>query len=852
MLLANTFVNQVRSLFRRIQQLGDRTSPTPRIAWVAGRSVLVSSILVTGLFLGIRSFGGLEALELFLFDRLVQLQPDSPPDQRLLIVTITEQDLHRYRWPLSDQILAQALTRLQSHHPRVIGLDLYRDIPHPPGESNLAVQLQAKNLIAITEVASSIAPPPGVEDGRIGFNDFTLDPDGVLRRNLLFVAAPDKDYYSFALRVSLSYLQGEGIDFQRSPQALVLGSRQIVPLEPTSGGYQTADTRGYQILLNYRDRTHPAQTVTLSQVIDGQVNPEWVRDRIVLIGTIAPSLKDQVYTPYSANQQGTFQMPGVIIHAQMTSQLLDIALGRTRSFQFWYERGEIFWLWSWAIMGGFLVWRLRHPVAFGVASLGCLLAIGGIGFALFAHFIWIPVAEPGLGFIGAVGLAMAHRLLYTTTRDPLTGLLNRGTFVRHLGRSLTRISRRQSPAILGVIFLNLDRFQLINKSLGHSTSDMLLLEIISRWQACLPRLAQLARIGNDEFAISLQHSHKEPLTALAEQLQNALTEPFLLNEQPVLITTRIGIAVTQSDYLYTPENLLRDAHTAMYRAKALGTVHYEVFAAGMLTEAVDQFTLENDLRKGIAAEEFVLYYQPIICLSTGAITGFEALVRWQHPQKGFIPPFSFIPLAEETGLIIPLGKWICEAACCQAYQWQQQFPEHPLMMSVNLSGRQFEQSDLTDQLASILQDTSIEPSSLKLEITESMVMGDVEVAIDLMLRLKSLGCKLGMDDFGTGYSSLSQLRRFPIDTLKVDKSFVQKMGQSHEDFEIARMIISLGHTLGMDVIAEGVETKADAEALRSLGCELGQGYFWAKPLPAVEATALLEKQGEGEELRVES
>jgi diguanylate cyclase (GGDEF)-like protein len=843
LLLATALINQLRSLLRQIQRYGSRGRPKAHIVWVAGRSVVMASTLVTGLCLGIQQFGGLESSETAIFDRFVQFKSDNPPDSRLLVVAITEQDLKRYGWPLSDQILAQSLSQLQSYQPKVIGLDLYRDIPKPPGEAALAAQLQAKNLIAITEIVGSIPPPPKVEDERVGFNDFTLDLDGVLRRNLLFVGDSDQGYYSFALRVSLADLRDNGIRFRYTPDALLIGEIPILPLEPTSGGYQVADTRGYQILLNYRARSKVAPSVTLSQILDGDVNPDWVRGKIVLIGTIAPSLKDLVYTPYSSAQQDTFQMPGVIIHAQMISQLLDIAVGKKMLFQFWTQWGELLWLWGWTIVGSVLVWWLKHPLAFGLVGILCLAMIGGAGWLLFTHLmIWIPIAEPALGFVGAVGFAMAHRLLYTTNHDPLTGLLNRGSFVRYLRRSLTQMSRRNVRLTLGVMFLDLDRIQLINKTLGYQTGDHLLLEIITRLRLVLPRSAQLARIGGNEVAISLQHGQKEPLTALADQLHDALAEPFLLNQQSIVTAISIGIAIAQEGYLHTPEDLLRDAHTAMYRAKALGKDRYEVFAAGMLKEAVDQFVLENDLRQGITAREFVLYYQPIISLSTGKIAGFEALVRWQHPRKGFISPQKFISLAEETGLIIPLGKWICQAACLQARQWQTQFPEIQLTLSINLSGRQFEQADLIDQLAQIVRESEIEEFMIKFEITESMVMGNIESAIDLMLYLKSLGFKLSMDDFGTGYSSLSHIRRFPIDTLKLDKSFVQKMGESHEDYEIVRTIVSLGHALGMDLIAEGVETEEDAEALRSLGCEFGQGYFWAKPLPSDEATALIQKQ----------
>lgn len=831
------FIKALRSLPHLTWQSGDRRRTIPQIVWVASRSVLVSSTVVTGICVGSHYFGGLEPLELAVFDRFAQLQPDHSSDPRLLIITVTEQDLHRYGWPLSDQVLAQSLQQLQSYSPRTIGLDLYRDLDQPPGEAALQTQLQAENVFTITNVIDGIPPPPHVESDRVGFNDLTLDADGVLRRNLLFVAASNQDYYSFALRVSLAYLKQEGILFQYNDRALFLGEVPIVPIEPTAGGYQTADARGYQILLRYRNRGTAAPTLTLSQLLDSRLDPRWVKDKIVLIGTSAPSLKDSVHTPYSAEQHDAFQMPGVVIHAQMTSQLLDIALGNEGLFQFWSQGYETLWLWAWTVIGGMLVWWLRHPLAFGLGGLFCVGVIGGTGWILFGHLIWIPVAEPVLGLVSAMSLAMAHRLFFITTRDALTGLINRTTLIHQLRRSLTPPSYRSAPQSLGVMVLHLDRFQLIEKSLGDPLSDRLLLDVINRLKKVLPRSARLAQLSRDEFAIA--YRPKNQLSSLADQLQNALKEPFLLNQQQILITASIGIVMTQDNHTYTAENLLRDAHTAMYRARSLGEARYEVFATGMMTETVDRFTLESDLRQGIIAEEFVLYYQPIVSLKTEEIVGFEALVRWQHPKKGVVSPLMFIPLAEETGLIIPLGMWICEEACRQAKQWQTLFPERSLMVSINLSARQFEQPDLTDQLARIVQESGIKELTLKLEITESMVMGDVEAAIDLMLRLKALDCQLGMDDFGTGYSSLNHLRRFPIDTLKIDRSFIQQMSQSREDREIVRTIISLGHTLGMDLIAEGVETQDQADMLRSLNCEFGQGYLWAKPLPVQDATALL-------------
>jgi diguanylate cyclase (GGDEF)-like protein len=822
--------------------------PIPNRLRIAGRSILLTSVLTSILLLGLQSLGWLEPLELKVFDQFMQRRVDLAADNRLLIVGVSEADLRRYGWPLSDQVLAEGLTQIQKHDPRVIGLDLYRDLTHSPGEQALASALQADNLVAITNIIGDVAAPPGVPPERIGFNDFVLDPDGVLRRSLLFVAGDDQAYYSFALRVSLRYLATVGKKFRYDSQALWLGQMPILPLETYHGGYQRADTRGYQTLLNYRSRYSPAPTVSWSELMAGQVDPDQIRDRIVVIGSLAPSLRDMLYTPYSndkdmlyapySNDIETFNAPGVIIHAHIISHLLDIAQHQRSTFSFWPRWGEGLWLWGWAIVGGILAWQFGHPLGLGLGSLTALGLLYSLGWGLFLHTVWIPVLEPSVGFSLALAVTMAHRLFYTYSRDLPTGLLNRQAWLNHLNQHLSPLAGRQHLSPPGIMVVGFDRFKQVNVSLGQATGDRLLLLMVKRLRRVIPRTAQLGRVNGDDFALALRQSDQEFLTNLANAIQQALGEPFSLNNQDIAMTASIGIVVPQPQQAHTAENLLRDAQTAMYRAQRSGQTRYQVFAASMAT-AADQFTLETEMRHGIAHEEFVLYYQPIVDLERGDVAGFEALIRWQHPRQGFVSPMRFIPLAEETGLILPLGEWICRTACCQARQWQEDFPNHPLMVSVNLSGRQFEQPHLADQLGQILRETNLDGRRLKLEITESMVMGDVETAIDLMLGLKALGCKLGMDDFGTGYSSLSYLRRFPIDTLKVDQSFIRNMGDSREDHEIVRTIIGLGHTLGMDLIAEGIETQEQAAALRSLGCEFGQGYYWAKPMPAAEASALL-------------
>lgn len=816
--------------------------PIPQVFWVALRSVAVTSTAVTGVCLAVQALGGLEPLELAVFDQWTRLRPEQPADPRLLIVQITESDIRRYGWPIPDLVLAQALSKLQMYQPSVIGLDLYRDISTPPGAAELNQQLQADNLIAIANNVGEVPPPPIVSEERVGFNDFTLDPDGVLRRNLLFVAGAEQDHYSFALRLSLERLVQQGITFRYTPEALYLGNTALPRLLKADGGYQTADTRGYQILLDYRSHRQGAPAVSLGQLLDTQDDLSWLEGRIVLVGTVAPSLKDFLVTPYSAVQHDSFQMSGVVVHAHMVSHLLDLAAGNRQPFKFWPQWAEILWLAGWTITGSLLVWGLRRPLALGATSVLCLLLIGTVGWLMFTQAVWIPVGAPALGFVGALCLAMAHRLFYSTSRDPLTGLLNQPTLLSLLERSLSLQTGRPVLQPTGLLFLSLNRFQLVKVSLGQIAGDYVLLQLVNRLRACLPRSARLARIGADEFAISLQSFSKASLERLADQIQASLAEPLKINHQLVVVEANIGIAVTQPNHVHTSENLLRDAHTAMYRAKALGKARYEVFAAGMLEADIQRFTLEGDLRRGVIEQQFLLYYQPIVSLATEKIVGFESLVRWQHPQEGFVSPAKFIPLAEETGLIIALGQWICEEACRQARLWKEQFPTLPLMLSINLSSRQFEQPNLVEQLAGVLQESGLQQLTFKLEITESMVMGDVEAAIDLMLRLRSLGCRLSLDDFGTGYSSLSYLRRLPIDTLKIDQSFVKSMDNSSEDFAIVRTIIDLAHTLGMDVIAEGVETAANFQALRSLSCDFGQGFFWAKPMSAHAAGLLLEQQ----------
>jgi diguanylate cyclase (GGDEF)-like protein len=423
--------------------------------------------------------------------------------------------------------------------------------------------------------------------------------------------------------------------------------------------------------------------------------------------------------------------------------------------------------------------------------------------------------------------------------DALTGLPNRLLFTDHLRLAIER-TRRDPAYAFAVLFLDADRFKNINDSLGHSYGDQLLIEIAERLRSCTRQLDTVARFGGDEFALLLDGiSEPEDAVRVAHKIQEELLVPFDLNGHEAFTSVSIGIALSCAGYNH-PEDLLRDADTAMYRAKGGGKARHEVFDSAMHTRAVTMLRMENDLRRALERQEFLVHYQPILTLKTGELAGFEALVRWQRPDRGLVSPADFIPLAEETGMIVPLGLWVLEEACRQLHEWQLASPANrALTMSVNLSGKQLTQSDVAEQVQDVLNRTGLDPRHLKLEITESVVMENAEAAARVLASLRALGLGLSIDDFGTGYSSLSYLHRFPVNALKVDRSFVSRMTSGDENLEIVRTIVTLARNLGMDVVAEGIETGEQLAQLKALKCDYGQGYFFAKPLDAAAAEDLL-------------
>jgi diguanylate cyclase (GGDEF)-like protein/PAS domain S-box-containing protein len=432
--------------------------------------------------------------------------------------------------------------------------------------------------------------------------------------------------------------------------------------------------------------------------------------------------------------------------------------------------------------------------------------------------------------------------------DPLTGLPNRLLFNDRLSR-LIKHAKRRKDHLFAVLFLDLDGFKMINDSLGHLYGDQLLIGVANRLEKCLrstdtvARLGEaftVARLGGDEFTVLLDDL-KDPTDAkvAAERLMKALAPPFILGGKEVFTSVSIGIALSNSAYEES-EDMLRDADTAMYRAKSLGKARYEVFDADMRAKVMARLQLETDLRGALEREEFRNFYQPIVALESGRIVGFEALLRWQHPTRGLLGPEEFILVAEETGLIRELGWWNLQQACRQMSRWRAGSSDHrDLIISVNLSAKQFLQHNLVEDIRKLLQEIHLSPEALKLEITESTVMADPAGAVEMLQQIKALGIHLAIDDFGTGYSSLSYLHRFPLDTLKIDRSFISEMRDDGEGMEIARTILPMAFNLQLDVVAEGVETIEQVAMLRKLHCKYGQGYYFSRPLSVEGTTALL-------------
>ncbi len=432
--------------------------------------------------------------------------------------------------------------------------------------------------------------------------------------------------------------------------------------------------------------------------------------------------------------------------------------------------------------------------------------------------------------------ALEERLAHQAFHDALTGLPNRALFANRLRHTLSqmqaRVQRGRSQGSIAVLFIDLDNFKWINDSLGHEVGDQMLIEVAERLRGCLRGGDTASRFGGDEFTLLIDHVENPGYAQnIAGRIVEALGQPFVLGGQTIYSSPSIGVAYSEQG-TETPDELVRNADTAMYDAKRRGKARVAVFEPSLSLVARARVQLGNDLRNALARGEISLHYQPKIDLESGALHGVEALCRWEHPTRGPVSPSEFIPLAEETGMIVPLGRWVLREACAQVRRWRELAPaSEDFRLNVNLSARQLDQPNFVEEVAEILAATGMDAGCLTLELTESVVMNEVNTKLKMLLQLKDLGVQLAIDDFGTGYSSLSYLQLFPLDFLKIDRQFVRESGG---DNVILNSMIALGHALSLTVVAEGAETAGEVEKLRALGCDLAQGYFFGRPMPADE------------------
>lgn len=491
-------------------------------------------------------------------------------------------------------------------------------------------------------------------------------------------------------------------------------------------------------------------------------------------------------------------------------------------------------------------WQVLREISRFNIEIVSQFALGLLGALIANVSIWaLPLLLPPLMVIYRSNQRQiqlrkqTQALEYQAFHDPLTGLANRALFLERVQHALHRAAREQGT--LAVLFLDVDQFKYINDSLGHDAGDQLLQSVAQRLIACVRPADTVARLGGDEFTVLLEQIEPaDQAMVVTDRIMHALQAPFAVAGQAVFVSASIGITLNDAQHA-APNDLLRQADAAMYKAKEHGRACYQVFDVRNDAPALMRLQLENELRQALERQEFVVYYQPLVDLASGTIAGFEALARWAHPRHGLVSPLQFIPLAEDTGLILPLGQLVLRTACQQAQAWVQHLPAGtPLRISVNLSARQFQHAGLVDDVAQALRDTGLEPQHLQLEITESVVMHGASSALTTLQKLKRLGVHLAIDDFGTGYSSLSYLKHFPVDTLKIDRTFVESLAQDNANAAIAQAIITLAQTLALHTVAEGVETPAQHQTLQALGCEYGQGFLWARPLPHAAATMLLE------------
>ncbi len=789
--------------------------------------------------------GFLQTIEFWAYNSFTHWRGDRPWDERVIIIAIDDKSLSEIgRFPWTRNLYVQLIQKLEQTEASIVGFDILWS-EESPTDQQLAAAISRYQKVVLAMAWDKSGQPllPIAPINNVGLAVGHIlkreDTDGVVRQVDLQI----KNIPTFAVSILQAY-------------DLTTASNTLLPeLNQT-------------LTLNWTKRVKDIPQVSFSDVIDGKIPASTFRNKIVLVGVTASGIDDLV-TPLDRNPPAS----GVHLHAMVLQNLLQKnSFGVAKPID----------IWSIALLGSLFIGLILPRQNLWTGSITAFVLSGLwliTAFTAFQFNYLIEIAIPILMFL-LTGFAIAlqerwqmqrslnnadSQLKYESTHDNLTGLYNRALIETRLQNLIhpqdvtAQIGDCQN--LIAIFWINLDRFKTINDTFGHPVANLLLVAVSECLCSSIPPNASIARFGGAEFVILLENlGDKQEAISIADRIQTTLQNPFTINDHEIAIEANIGIKFHQindidnpdTPEIISPEILLRDADTAMFYAKKLGNSCNKVFDISMRERVLKRLKLEKDLRKAVSLcqnpsnqdeQEFLIYYQPILSLSDMEIVGLEALIRWKHPERGLISPIQFIPLAEETGLIIPIGDWIMRNACLQVKSWQQRFPKaKDITISVNLSPKQLAQDDVLEKCLSILQETQLSSEYLKIELTESSIMENPDFAISVLSQMRQAGIKIYIDDFGTGYSSLAYLHEFPFDGLKIDRSFVNNIHKNSNGMEILQAIISLAHSVKAHIVAEGIENLAQLNYLQDLLCEEGdgQGFFLFRPLDVAAIEAIFQ------------
>ncbi|GBO52939.1 diguanylate cyclase/phosphodiesterase with PAS/PAC sensor [Pseudanabaena sp. lw0831] len=789
--------------------------------------------------------GFLQTIEFWAYNSFTNWRGDRPWDERVIIIAIDDRSLSKIgRFPWTRNLYVQLIQKLEQTEASIVGFDILWS-EESPADQQLAAAISRYQKVVLAMAWDKSGQPllpiapinsAGVAIGHILKRE---DADGVVRQVDLQI----QNIPTFAVSILQAY-------------DLTTASNTLLPeLDQT-------------LTINWTKRVKDIPQISFSDVIDGKIPASTFRNKIVLIGVTASGIDDLV-TPLDRNPPAS----GVHLHAMALQNLL-----QKNSFAV----AKPIDIWSIALLGSLFIGLVLPRQNLWTGSISAFVLSGLwliVTFIAFKANYLIEIAVPILMFL-LTGFAIAlqerwqmqrslkladSQLQYESTHDHLTGLYNRALIETRLQNLLhpQDVSSQSGDhqRLIAIFWINLDRFKTINDTFGHPVGNLLLVAVSQCLCNSIPPNASVARFGGAEFVILLENpGDQQEAIAIADRIQTKLQNPFTINDHEIEVEANIGIKFHQinrpdnpdSTEIISPELLLRDADTAMFYAKKLGNSCNKVFDISMRERVLKRLKLEKDLRKAVALcqdpsnqndQEFLIYYQPILSLSDMEIVGLEALIRWKHPERGLISPIQFIPLAEETGLIIPIGDWIMRNACLQVKSWQQRFPKaKDITISVNLSPKQLAQDDVLEKCLSVLDQTQLSSEYLKIELTESSIMENPDFAISILSQMRQAGIKIYIDDFGTGYSSLAYLHEFPFDGLKIDRSFVNNIHKNSNGMEILQAIISLAHSVKAHIVAEGIENLAQLNYLQDLLSEEGdgQGFFLFRPLDVAAIEAIFQ------------